>query len=137
MHNVRAMNANGFNAFRGLLTRVLLVVALLLAGVVPDGMMREAGPDGVRLVLCTGDGTQEVWLADDGTTIPVDDEERSGSHASHCIQVNLITQTASVQDGLPVHDLSASEMLVGQGHQLLARQTSSNAHRSRAPPYFL
>lgn len=45
----------------------LLVVALLLSGVVPQGMMRVADAYGQRLVLCTLDGPHDIWMRPDGS----------------------------------------------------------------------
>ena len=74
----------------GLITRALLLLALIGSATVPDGLMRAQGPDGLQLVLCTPDGTQEVWLTDDGEVIPVEDGQPVQDHdGPHCVQVNV------------------------------------------------
>ena len=51
------------------ITRALLMLALIGSVTVPDGFMRVSGPDGVRLILCTSAGVQEVLLTDAGEVI--------------------------------------------------------------------
>ena len=46
---------------------LFLLLSLAFSGVVPQGMMRVAGEDGVRLVLCTEEGPRDLWLAPDGS----------------------------------------------------------------------
>lgn len=125
-------------AIRGILTRALLLLSLLLAGMVPDGMMRQAGADGMRLVLCTTDGVQEVWLSEDGETTPVDPaQDRKTSHKSQCVQVNLIAQTASIPGAEPLVVRLLPGVVSGTTHQVLSRQVVGSTRRSRAPPYFV
>lgn len=49
------------------IARLVLLIALLASGMVPQGMMRVPDATGSRLVLCTGNGPREIWMADDGT----------------------------------------------------------------------
>lgn len=132
------MKMAGAQAFSGILTRALLLLSLLLAGMVPDGMMRQAGADGTRLVLCTADGVQEVWLSENGETTPAD-PERDGktAHKSHCVQVNLIAQIASIPAVDPLIMRVLPGVLSGSTHQVLSRQIAGYARRTRAPPVFL
>ncbi|WP_323786459.1 DUF2946 family protein [Thalassovita sp.] len=122
--------------FAFLLARTLLVLALVLLGTVPDGMMRQSGPDGIRLVLCTSDGTKEVWLTDDGGTTPVREEDGQGGdgHKPHCVQVSLAVQSAAP----PLAEPNAQELVFCElalpTHQVLRRQTAGGAARARAPP---
>lgn len=59
--------------FLGTMTRALLLLALIGTGLVPSGFMRVSGPEGMRLVLCTGDGPQEIFVDARGAPIPDDD----------------------------------------------------------------
>lgn len=121
--------------FARLLPRTLLLLALVLLGTVPDGTMRQAGPDGIRLVLCTSDGTKEVWLTEDGDTVPVDEAEgKGGDHDRHCVQVALIAQNAPVPQPLPVELALLFADMVRPDHQILHRQIAGGARRARAPP---
>lgn len=120
--------------------RPLLLIALLLGlvlhGTVPDGMMRQAGPDGaLRLVLCTPEGTKEVWLTADGEAVPVErgGHARSG-HKPHCVQVALTFHDAPPPLAEPRHFILRPADLPRQGHQVLHRQVAGDARRSRAPP---
>ncbi|MBE0412970.1 DUF2946 family protein [Yoonia sp.] len=54
--------------------RLALLVPFLLAQLIASGTMAKAGPDGFRMVLCTGDGLVEVIIAADGTIHPTDGE---------------------------------------------------------------
>jgi hypothetical protein len=117
--------------------RALLLIALTLAGTVPAGMMRVSGGDGLRLVLCTPDGVQEVWLAEDGTVLPDggptgDDPSRHG--APHCVQVALFAP-----DERPVRLAPCRLRLCPPGpapaaHQVVPRPAPSRPQLSRAPP---
>lgn len=63
--------------------RVLLLVPFLLAQFLAAGTMVQSGPDGPRLVLCSGDGVVEVVLAADGTLHPVDPADH-GAGQDNC-----------------------------------------------------
>lgn len=122
--------------FAHALVRTVLLLALLVAGTVPDGMMRHAGEGGVRLVLCTGDGVKEVWLNADGSTAPAETEDgkNNGTPEPHCVQVVL-----AAADAAPIlPDWHGLDLRSGDpalpGHQILHRQTAGDTRRSRAPP---
>lgn len=59
--------------------RMLLLVPFLLAQFLAAGTMVQSGPQGPRLVLCSGDGVVEVILAADGTLHPVDPTDHGNS----------------------------------------------------------
>ena len=117
----------------GLITRALLLLALLGTGSVPEGMMRAGGADGMRLVLCTTDGPQEVWLTDDGRTIPVEDHDTDHDQP-HCVQVSVgsvdLTPPQPVALAL---DLRPAD-LGGHDRAALPRQHAPSHNRARAPP---
>lgn len=124
-----------------LLLRCALLLALLLLGTVPDGMMRKAGPEGLRLVLCTEDGVREVWLTEDGDTVPVEESER-GDHDSargkpHCVQVALASQ--DVPPPLAAGRVGTLRPVerAQPPHQVRHRQIADHARRTRAPPVSL
>ncbi|WP_373050960.1 hypothetical protein [Thalassovita aquimarina] len=122
--------------FALLLSRTLLVLALVLLGTIPDGMMRQAGADGVRLVLCTSHGPKEVWLREDGSTIPAADEagRENGRDAPHCVQVSLGSQNALPTLAAPGVRASLSDQQTLTGHQIRHRQIAGDAGGARAPP---
>lgn len=125
-------------AMRAIFARTLLLLSLLLAGMVPDGMMRQAGADGMHLVLCTADGVQEVWLSEDGKTTPVDpDQDGKTAHKPHCVQVNLIAQAAALPAVEPLIVRVLPVAVSGATHQVLSRQVAGDARRTRAPPVFV
>lgn len=129
------MMVTRIQALPAILARTLLLLALLLAGMVPDGMMRQAGADGMRLVLCTSDGAQEVWLSEDGRATPVDpDQDGKTAHKPHCVQVNLIAQAAVIPAAVPLSGLVLPVLVSGAAHQVLARQVAGDTRRTRAPP---
>lgn len=120
--------------------RPLLLIALLLGlvlhGTVPDGMMRQAGPEGgLRLVLCTPEGTKEVWLTEDGEAVPVETGGHdSTGHKPHCVQVALTFHDAPPPLGAPHPFILRPADLPRRSHQVLHRQVAGDARRSRAPP---
>lgn len=78
------------------LLRVLLLLAVILSGTVPEGMMRMAGADGMAgpsLVLCTGDGPQEIRLLPDGAVVPADrgsqDDQGDHKRQAKCLSLHL------------------------------------------------
>lgn len=137
-HTVRRMTSTGAAFLRGMMTRTLLLLSLLLAGMVPDGMMRQAGPDGMRLVLCTSEGTQEVWLTDDGEVIPVeegqDHQPGEAAHTHHCVQVNMIAQAAALPEAAPREIRMGRIDRAAATHQVPARRSAGDDRRTRAPP---
>ena len=117
----------------GLITRALLLLALLSCGTVPSGMMRAGLVDGMRLVLCTSDGPQEVWLTGDGRTNPVEDRD-TGHDQSHCVQVSISSvDLTPPQPAAIAFDLRAAD-LVSPAPAISARQPAQSYNRARAPP---
>lgn len=120
----------------GLITRALPLLALLGSATVPDGFMRAQGPEGLRLVLCTPDGTQEVWLTDDGEVIPVEEDHPGQDHdGPHCVQVNVAGLGAAPDPGplirLPLWPMAPPRVAA----QRPDSQNHFHQNRSRAPPF--
>lgn len=116
---------------RQLLLRSLLLIALALMATVPSGMMRIKGDGGMRLVLCTGDGPQEVWL--DARGIP-STPEHEDHHSPRCVQVHL---TAPVPGFVPVvaqAELQRQSLAVAGRNQIHARLPFVWQSGPRAPP---
>ncbi|MDE4273104.1 hypothetical protein PXK58_00160 [Phaeobacter gallaeciensis] len=122
--------------FLSLITRALLLLALLGSSTVPDGLMRAQGPEGMRLVLCTPDGTQEVWLTDAGEIIPAEDEQpaRDDHDGPHCVQVSVAGTVPSSNVGLLIQMPLRPLALPTGSAQRPVSQDLPNQHRSRAPP---
>ncbi|MEC3861803.1 DUF2946 family protein [Mesobacterium sp. TK19101] len=114
--------------------RALLIVAVLGLATVPDGMMRAQGPDGFKLVLCTENGTQEVWLTADGTVVPADDDSTEHTKRPHCVQVALGQADAPPCDVVPVRAVLRPAVLATPDHQTPRPQLYRAAARVRAPP---
>ena len=68
----------------GRVLRMLLLVPFLLSQFIAVGTMAEAGPDGLRMVLCSGERTVEVILAADGTIHPVPADDDSPARHDPC-----------------------------------------------------
>lgn len=83
--------------FRVFLTG-LLFVALILSGSVPQGMMRSAGADGMRLVLCTPDGPRDVWMTPAGDIRDTGSLPGRNHETGKCLAVTL--SLAAVQTGV-------------------------------------
>jgi len=71
----------------------ILLLALILAGTVPQGMMRV--PDGVgqRLVLCTPDGPREIWMGEDGVARDHAPLPAQNHETGKCLSVTLALTT--------------------------------------------
>ncbi|MDX2484534.1 MAG: hypothetical protein QNK42_12830 [Pseudodonghicola sp.] len=119
-----------------LITRALLFLALLGSATVPTGLMRAQGPDGMRLVICTPDGTQEVWLTSAGEALPVEDHQpdRGDHHGSNCVQVSVTGAEAPPRIGslirLPLWPMAPPAITA----QRPTAQDFLTRHRTRAPP---
>ncbi|MDQ2094068.1 DUF2946 family protein [Rhodalgimonas zhirmunskyi] len=125
----------------GLITRALLFLALLGSATMPTGLMRAQGPDGMQLVLCTPDGTKEVWLTNDGEVRPVDEHQPgSGDHnggdhnGPHCVQVSVANAEAPPQVSSLIPLLLWPVAPPAITAQRPASQALLSRHRSRAPP---
>ncbi|NIZ14822.1 DUF2946 family protein [Phaeobacter sp. HF9A] len=58
------------------------LLAILVAGLIPAGWMPGSGTEGkMLLVICTGDGPQELWVDPDGDTAPEHSEDKQGSRS--------------------------------------------------------
>lgn len=76
-------------SIRSRIAPLLILIALVLTAVVPQGMMRMADGDGFRLLLCTEDGPREIWLASgEGPSepVPVSDDSRE---TTRCLAVTI------------------------------------------------
>ncbi len=133
------MMDQGLPLFRALMLRALLLLSLLLSGMVPDGMMRQAGADGMQLVLCTPDGPQEVWLSEDGEVTPVAKgggapSDHDQGHKPHCVQVSMVAQDAALPVAVPVAARLRPAVFARFAHQVPRSRGPVGAHRTRAPP---
>ena len=117
------------------LLRSCLLIALVLSGSVPAGMMHASGADGVRLVLCTPEGTKEVWLAEDGTATPVEDEAPSDhGNRPHCVQVSLHAADWTLPRPVPATWQHRPASVAALTHQVSHHPAPSGPRLSRAPP---
>ncbi|TDK42379.1 DUF2946 family protein [Antarcticimicrobium luteum] len=114
----------------------MLLLALLGTATVPNGLMRAQGPDGMRLVLCTSDGTQEVWLTDDGEAIPVEDGHPGDADHDqpHCVQVSVAGTEAPTPIGALVRLPRWPTAPPAITAQRPTGQSRPTRHRVRAPP---
>ena len=122
------------------LTGCLLLLALIQLATMPDGMMRQAGPAGIRLVLCSDDGLREVWLGEDGEITPVGEADASDGapphrRRPHCVQVALSLPEAAPPIPSLRRDRLAFATLARRPHQIAARPPGGTARHPRAPPH--
>ncbi|MFC3613640.1 hypothetical protein ACFORG_07690 [Lutimaribacter marinistellae] len=120
----------------GFISRALFVLALICSATVPDGFMRAQGPGGMSLVLCTTDGTQEVWLTDTGEVVSV---EGSGTgHDPHdgssCVQLTVSSTENPPHPGALIRLSPWPTVPPLAGEQCLASAHHPKRHRTRAPP---
>lgn len=116
----------------GLIIRALLLLALLGTATVPDGFMRSAAPDGLRIVLCMEDGPREVWLTEAGDVVPVDDHE--DRDPTHCVQVSVAGTDLPPLTGAIIRLPRWPTAPPSAGDRPAAAQQTPNRHRVRAPP---
>lgn len=74
----------------------VLLLAFLLSSTVPQGFMRATDGDGMAIVLCTTDGTSEVWLSANGEIQDEAPVQDTASHQSACLAITVVLTT--VQD---------------------------------------
>jgi len=118
----------------GAMLRILLLVALMVAGTVPHGLMRMARADGIKLVLCTPDGPKELWMTADGEIHedqPTHEEEHSGPQSLNvALAMAALTYWAA---SLPLEAGYAAYQLE-TGNLQAAGAPVAAAHQPRAPP---
>ncbi|MHA6265122.1 DUF2946 family protein [Arenibacterium sp. CAU 1754] len=79
----------------------VLLLALCLSGIVPEGMMRTVDADGTRLVLCTGEGPREIWMAADGSISDQEPSHEEQAEVAECLAVSLsLAAVQNVASGL-------------------------------------
>ncbi|MCQ0971327.1 hypothetical protein MLD63_12930 [Paracoccus sp. TK19116] len=86
----------------------LLLLPFLLFATISQGTMLQAGPAGVRIVLCTGDGVVEAIMAPDGQVHRIDDNAPADHPQTSTCDWALHAQP-SMSDGGPA--LIAAPML--------------------------
>lgn len=118
----------------GLITRALLLLALLGTASVPSGFMRAQGPEGLRLVLCTADGPQEITLAPDGTTQDTPAPDSDDTRGPACLLSGVVPLLASVatMDAPLSHPLPLTPWR--HAHQTWSRAPPHYRAPARAPP---
>ncbi|EBA08010.1 DUF2946 family protein [Sagittula stellata] len=119
------------------ITRALLLLGLIGTSVVPTGFMRVSGPEGIRLVICTGDGPQEITVDASGAPIPDDDtgdapdeDHRSAS----CILSGLVPTLVPDLTVVRLKGAAHRVNLWRREHQILARGPPLRIAAARAPP---
>jgi len=120
------------------LVRIVSLVALLIGGTVPTGMMRisQAG-EGLRMVLCTPEGPKEFWLAEDGNVAPISDTrpQDGKDHApSACVQITLMGLDRVSPGPDPFRWAHAFTLPWRFVDQIVHRPARERPQRSRAPP---
>lgn len=118
----------------GAMLRVLLLVALTVAGSVPQGLMRTARADGMELVLCTPDGPKELWMTADGEIHedqPTHEEEHSGPK---CLNVTLAMAALTYGVASVPLDAGYAAYQLETDNLRVVRAPVAAAHQPRAPP---
>lgn len=72
------MSAAMAQAWRDRAVRLLLIVSLILAGLVPQGWMPQASARGIEMVLCTANGAGSI-IVDVGRQADPDDRQAPGT----------------------------------------------------------
>lgn len=116
--------------------RVLVLVPFLLAQFIAAGTMAEAGPDGLRMVLCTGDRTIEVILAADGTIHPAPSDSDHSDQPSPC-PWSMLGDRASLAAfaPTPVVTLVAADLQIAPYRVVRLQPARQIRPQPRAPPH--
>ena len=77
----------------------IMIVPFLFLATISQGTMLEAGPAGVRIVLCTGDGMVEAVMAADGQVRSVNDADHGGHPQPQPCDWALHGQAALADEG--------------------------------------
>ena len=115
--------------------RVLVLVPFFLAQFIAAGTMAEAGPDGLRMVLCTGDRTIEVILAADGTIHPAPSNSDHSDQPNPC-PWSMIVDRASLTAfaPTPVVTLVAVDLQIAPYRVIRLQSARQVRPLPRAPP---
>ena len=119
--------------YLGTITRALLLLALIGTGIVPTGFMRVSGPEGTRLVICTGDGPQEIIVDPSGAPIP-DDAPGEDHRTASCILSGLVPTLTPELTVAPLQAAPRPLTLWRGEHQIPARGPPLRVAAARAPP---
>ncbi len=121
-----------------LLLSMVLLLALLLSGTVPQGMMRVAGADadGVRLVLCTPDGLRDAWMAPDGTIVDSDPLPAETHETSDCLAVSVALGTGQPLWPTALKHTEFSAFILGLGPSWIGSQSTLAPAQPCAPPFY-
>ena len=115
--------------------RVLVLVPFFLAQFIASGTMADAGPDGLRMVLCTGDRTVEVILAADGTIHPVPSDGDHSDQPSPCPWSMIVDRAAlAAPVHLPVVTLVPVDLQIAPLRVIRIQATRQIRPQPRAPP---
>ena len=111
-----------------------LLLALLFSGTVPQGFMRTADGDGMAIVLCTPNGTTEVWLTASGDIqdeAPVHD---SSSEPSECLAITVALAAAQGAVGTLGQTIEIAPYRTGLVDRRGAIAPALTPLQPRAPP---
>lgn len=123
-----------------MMLHALLLLALVLSGTVPQGMMRNPDPEAMSFVLCTAHGPQEIQLAALEAPAETPAEPPAGQlpEADHkpspCLPVTLSFAAVQSWLGAPGSPAEFAAFRPEIGQQRPMPVPSSPAHRPRAPP---
>ncbi len=115
----------------------LLCLPFLLAQLIAPGTMAVGGPDGLRMVLCAGDGPMTVVLTAAGDFVPVDDSDDPHTQSSATCPWSLaFDKTAALGPENPDETITVPVQLamswdIDQRPLLSVTQS----HPARAPPF--
>lgn len=113
----------------------LLLVPFLLAQLVAQGAMPEFGQDGLRMVLCTGNGPQTFNVSQDGTLTPAPDSHPPQTSMPECPWALISDRALAKNTALPVANrLWTPSQTYRAAHQTLAANPIAHWHPTRAPP---
>ncbi len=115
----------------------LLCLPFLLAQLIAPGTMAVSGPDGLRMVLCSGDGPITVVLTDTGDIVPVDDATDGHGPSGATCPWSLAFDKSAMAASQHVAQMIAAPVRLGLSWDhhphppIIARQNPP----ARAPPF--
>ncbi len=114
--------------------RCVLLLALFLSGIVPQGLMRVASNDGMMLVLCTPEGPTEVWLMDDGRALDEQPADHPSQERPDCMAITLSLVMVQAWLSTIARPAQFTAFLPDLVDLRRARLSDNAPHQPRAPP---
>jgi hypothetical protein len=127
------LNRRAANSY---LLKALALVAVLAAGLLPQGVMPSRGANGLfELVICTDQGESRVWLDTSGKELPAAPPEHLDSPCPWAVNAHQAILAASAL--LPGHSIAPVAVEQHCGSSLIANELPCRDTAPRGPPILI